>query len=162
MKKNIDVIIGHKNSITTKYNEERLSKDFCSYIDHECLNISKNDEIVLNFVTKNNIDESIRQEIIQLIRDHYKEKIKYLCDIIKSNNRKEFILFCIGLVFICASFITTNIHIAIIPEILQIVGWVFIWECIYADIFVKSEEKHKLMKYRKILNSEIIFNINEA
>lgn len=96
-----------------------------------------------------------KEEIINKIHNNYKTDLNEQLLMIKYSNIKNFVISLLGILFLYLYyFIKINF---VLSEMILIVGWVAIWEAVYAWLFVRDKDNIKIKRLKKLANCEIKF-----
>lgn len=151
----IRVTIDTMEDITSRFNDELLDEEFTQYLlKHTFIREKK---ITNKIVIESNLDFTKEKEIESIIKEHFNRKIKMfkIKDLI--NDKLELFMLLLGIILLIAYYLTNQLNIIIISEILLISGWVLIWEWFYKKVFDETSEKIELKKCNILLKTEIIF-----
>lgn len=155
--KNIVININDKSILTNPFNDEKISDELGNYI-FKCsmqYKISNKLKIIINHDNLLSHEEQLKLK--KMIIVYFNEQINYRNKLYKFSIVIDSLTLLIGILFICLYYLFYYYNIAIISEILLIIGWVAIWEWAYNNIFVDTKNIFKIEKYKQIINSKIIF-----
>ncbi|MGM9881447.1 MAG: hypothetical protein ACI31S_01220 [Bacilli bacterium] len=157
--KHISISINGKEDLSEKYNSSVLSNEINSYILNECLPVRKNEKIVIDILSSNELEEEDKLEIEKLIKNNYKN-LRDEKNIIKEYQYKQSIVITIiGIIFIVMSNILKNE--SILSELFLIAGWVSLWEVIYKVLFGRVKDKIEIERYKKLSKCKINFTMKK-
>ncbi len=135
-----------------------ISSEAALYLDNALKYVSPKREIEINIVS-NVIEENEKEFFKNAIINYYSNNIKQHFRDLFHYNILSFVLLLIGVIFIVIMLIVeTNSSNQIWSTILEIVGWVFIWEAAYTFFFEKHKTKIELLKSKQIVNAKITIN----
>lgn len=146
--KNIVVNIRREKDLYEKYSNE-VSTELLEYLIEEA-KLNKEIEVTIN--TKldiKNIDKLIIKGLEDLCNDN---KI-----VDKIYDKKQIILFVVGIIFLIISTLTKP---EIIKELVLIIGWIAVWEVLDITINIDSKYKRRKKAIKKLLNCKITVNNN--
>ena len=152
----IHIDLEEKYDLYDEYNWNILNEKLARYIYHQASKSKLNDHIIIEISAgfmRHKDKEKMRNCVIAYYHDILKEINVYE----KSNNIKKIILFLIGVIFLILSNSLKEMLNDVLVELLNIAGWVAVWEIIYIVLFTDSERKFKLKRARQLVKSEIIF-----
>ena len=102
-----------------------------------------------------NID---RPKVVKSIKNYFYHELAENERENRSKNFLSLICFAIGLLFLVATLLTTKlIENEIIPYVLDIFCWVFIWEAVDIFSFTKTHIKHEIRRNLSFVTANIIF-----
>lgn len=133
-----------------------ISSEAAAYLDNALKYVSPKKEVEIHIKSKVILDEE-KEFYKNAIINYYSNNIKEHKRDLFHNNLLSILLLIVGAVFITVMLIleATNVN-AIYSTILEIVGWVFIWESAYNFFFEKHHIKKELVKARQIINANIV------
>lgn len=138
------------------YKKLALSDDVCDYIEEIAYIIPLKYEIVLEIHCPR-IDEEEQSRIKKVIKNNYGMEIDDRDYDIHVSNKKSFSLFFIGLLFIILSFAFGTQIPSFIAELINIVGWVALWE-MCENLMLNNVEKRTERIYKlQLYDSEVKF-----
>lgn len=150
----IHIDLEGKDDLYDEYNWNILNDKLASYINKQVSRSKLDDKIIIEIYagfTMNKEKEKMRNCILEYYNDVLKEcKIYYKVDV-----TKKIFLMLFGLI---ALVVARNIEVAgIISELLNIAGWVAVWEVVYSLLFTDNERKFKQKRAKQLVKAEIIF-----
>lgn len=151
----IIVNINEEEDYKNKYNSNNLSTDLSNYIYEECKGKPINNKVTIIIKTKYKIKDKEKEDIINKIHNNYKTDLNEQLLMIKYSNIKNFAIFLLGILFLYLYyFVRINF---VLSEMILIVGWVAIWEAVYAWLFVRDKDNIQIKRLKKLANCEIKF-----
>jgi len=150
----IELYVDDTNELKEKFNDNVLSKEVSNYIESECLTSVKKEKIVIDIVTKKDLNQKDKDEIERLIKSNYRELLIEK-NIIKNYQVKQsFFLSLFGILFIIISNLLKE---DILSELFLIIGWVAFGEVIYKILFENVKDKIKTERYKRLSRCKIEF-----
>ena len=116
-----------------------------------------NFNIVRCCVPKYKIKDEEQTQYRKIIRKEFRESLADLENLRRKSNMKRVSLFLIGLFSFLIQMRLGEYIGTVISEIINIIGWVCIWEFIYSILFTAISRKNDIDRLRQILNAEIEF-----
>lgn len=154
----VNVRVDDISELFNRFDDMDISDDLAHYIENRCSRFSKNKmEIIIN--TNKNLGPLDKEKIVDSIRKHYGLETKYLYNDIKKMQLHNILYLVAGILIIVLESILPNQFIMV--TIIDIFGWVIVWEAIFNLLFTDSELDRKLDRSRKISNCKIVFKVNE-
>ena len=151
----IVINIDNEDDYINKYNSNNLSNDLSNYIYEECKGKPINNKVTIIIKTKYKIKDKEKEDIINKIHNNYKTDLNEQLLMIKYSNIKNFAIFLLGVLFLYLYyFIKINF---VLSETILIVGWVAIWESVYAWLFERDKNNIRIKRLKKLANCEIKF-----
>lgn len=147
--KKLEIDITTKDSLYEKYNKKKVSQDLIDYIIENTKVLPRKEEIKI--IINNKTEKECKNLIKEGLEDEYKKSMR----LYHKNNKTQLNYFLLGVIIL---FISTQMNIEIIKEMLLIGGWVFIWSMIEIELFKDIRGKRKRRLLKKIINSKIIEN----
>lgn len=150
----IHIDLEGKDDLYDEYNWNILNDKLASYINKQVSRSKLDDKIIIEIsagFTMNKEKEKMRSCILE----HYNDVLKE-CEIYdKVDVTKKIFLMLFGLIVLV---VARNIEVAgIISELLNIAGWVAVWEVVYSLLFTDNERKFKQKRAKQLVKAEIIF-----
>ena len=151
MEKVIEIDVYEKKDLFDKYKRKKVSRSLINCIIDETPEFKQRDnfKIIINSKLEDGIN------VIELIKQGFKEEYE-------KNNKKHVRIDRIQVIYLILGILILSLSIQIESEIFRevvlIIGWVFVWAMVELEIFTDKEEKIKLRKLKKLINSEIIVN----
>ena len=151
MEKVIEIDVYEKKDLFDKYKRKKVSRSLIKCIIDETPKFKQRDnfKIIINSKLEDGIN------VIELIKQGFKEEYE-------KNNKKHVRIDRIQVIYLILGILILSLSIQIESEIFRevvlIIGWVFVWAMVELEIFTDKEEKIKLRKLKKLINSEIIVN----
>lgn len=159
MKKELEVIrieVGELSSLFNPYDSMDISNELAEYIEKRCSRISKS-KIEIDIISKEEIDKDKREKIVDAIRRHYGLEIKHISRANKKMQIANILYFIAGIFIILLDSIVYNYMKFVIPEIINILGWVIIWESCFNLLFTDHQMDLTVSMARKIEKCHINF-----
>ena len=153
--KKIEVHLKDKNDFTSRYNENRISSDLYTYIKKEVKLADIKDKINIEISTDFKLTDKEKEQLSLNIKKTSEEEINDIKYIEEKVLLLELLFLFIGFIIIFLYFLIKNI--AIISEIVLIIGWLLIWEALDRLIFSRTENKIKKQRLKQIIKSDIDF-----
>ncbi len=151
----IIININDEKDYENKYNFNNLSTELSNYIYEECKGKPINNKISIIIKASYKIKDKEKEEIINKIHNNYKTDLNEQLLMIKYSNSKNIVVFLLGILFLYLYyFIKINF---VLSEMILIVGWVAIWEAVYAWLFVRDKNNIQIKRLKKLANCEIKF-----
>ncbi len=151
----IIINIDSYNDYTNQYNSNNLSTKLSNYIYEECKGKPINKKIIINIKSTYHISEEEKKDIVNKIHSNYKTDLDEHLLMIKHLNIKSFVVFLLGVLFLYIYyFIKINF---VLSETILIVGWVAIWEVVYAWLFERDKNNIKIKRLKKLSICDIKF-----
>ncbi len=151
----IIININDEKDYENKYNSNNLSTELSNYIYEECKGKPINNKITIIVKANYKMKDKEKEEIINKIHNNYKTDLNELLLMIKYSNIKNIAISLLGVLFLYLYyFIKINF---VLSEMILIVGWVAIWEAVYAWLFVRDKDNIKIKRLKKLANCEIKF-----
>lgn len=151
----IIININDEKDYENKYNSNNLSSELSNYIYEECKGKSINNKVLIVIKSKYQMKDKEKEEIINKIHNNYKTDLNEQLLMIKYSNIKNFVISLLGILFLYLYyFIKINF---VLSEMILIVGWVAIWEAVYAWLFVRGKDNIQIKRLKKLANCEIKF-----
>lgn len=148
----IEVDLFEEKYFISKYNDQRIPNELTNYIFEELTGESLKDKVTLDIYSHYKMTEEDRKKYRKMIKKSFIDNKQELELEIRSSNFKKLILLLIGILFIFPSNIFSEFG-----EILDIFGWVAIWEVAYAIMFTDVKKNQKIKRYNQIVNAKINF-----
>lgn len=152
---NIEVILKDKEDYVSKFNNDRISLDLSNYLINELKTFKLSDKLKIQVSSNFNMSEVEKYGLIKMIKDSYNDDILEIKILSRKLVLVDISIFLAGL--ICLILYTLSKNVAVMSELILIVGWVLIWEAIYNAIFTKANDKIRIKRRKQLVNSEIIF-----
>lgn len=153
-RENIVIDIDDIEDIYNQYNKNELNDDLANYIEKRCSRLKKN-KVDITFVTNEELNDIEKNKINDLVRSHYELEIKYLNIDVKKIKTANTVYLIAGILIIIIEMILKDFFL--ISTVIDILGWVLIWESVFNLLFTDNELDIKLSRAKKILNSNITF-----
>ena len=138
------------------YKKLALSDDVCDYIEEIAYIIPLKYEIILELHCPE-ISEDEQTRIKKVIKNNYGMEIDDRDYDIHVANKKSFSLFFIGLLFIILSFAFGTKIPSFIAELINIVGWVALWEMCENLLLNNAAKRTERIYKLQLYDSEVKF-----
>ena len=138
------------------YKKLALSDDVCDYIEEIAYIIPLKYEIILELHCPE-ISEDEQTRIKKVIKNNYGMEIDDRDYDIHVANKKSFSLFFIGLLFIILSFAFGTQIPSFIAELINIVGWVALWEMCENLLLNNAAKRTERIYKLQLYDSEVKF-----
>lgn len=153
----VEIDLKTKNDFVSEYNDNTLDPTLKNYIINELVGYDTKAKVVLNIKPKYKVSEDEQAQYKKIIRKEFRESLADLENIRRQSNMKRTSLFLIGL-FSFLIQMRLGVYIGtVVSEIVNIIGWVCIWEFIYSILFTAISRKNDIDRLKQILNAEIEF-----
>lgn len=154
----ININLVNKEDLVNKFNNEELNTELGDYIYQKAIisKISRNKFFRINI--KTDFEINTREEMLNMVRSYYGNKVKEELLHLKREYIKNSILFIIGIILLILAYFTKTITDFVLPEILIIVGWLAIWEMAYGVVFSGGKHRLKVRILKKLTKCKIIIN----
>ena len=150
--KTINIKLKDIEDATNPFNESFLNEELDNYITNNCHHLEAKEKIILNV---NNLSKEEEQEkLVNLIHNHYQNKVSRLNKIDKYDDYFRLILILLGIILIIISEQFTSL----LSELFLIAGWVVVWEAVYDILFTGIKRKRDLKVCKKLATCKIIFS----
>ncbi|MCH5180775.1 MAG: hypothetical protein J1F32_06150 [Erysipelotrichales bacterium] len=135
-----------------------ISSDVATYLDNAIKNVPPKFGVSLH-ITSDVVSKEKEEIHIESIRNYYRNEQKQLIRELVSNKLSAFIMFVIGLVVIATMIVLSLTNTSEIwITVLEIVGWVFVWEAVDTFFIERSKLKRDLLRANQFINAEVVFN----
>ena len=155
----IDMMILDDDSFISPFcgNAPVISSDAATYLDNAIKNVPPKFGVSLR-ITSDVISKEKEEIHIESIRNYYRNEQKQLIRELVSNKMSAFVMFVIGL-FVIATMIVLSLTDTseIWITVLEIIGWVFVWESVDAFFIERSKLKRDLLRANQFINAEVVF-----
>lgn len=157
----ININLVNKEDLINKFNNQELNSELGDYIYQKAVisKISRNKFFRINI--KTDFQTNSKEEILDMIRSYYGNKVKEELLHLKRDYIKNSILFIIGIILLILAYFTQTITDFVLPEIFIIVGWLAIWEMAYGVFFYNSKHRLRVRLLKKLTKCKIIINEEE-
>ena len=153
----IDIDLKTKNDFVSEYNDNTLEPALKHYIINELVGYDTKTKVVIFIKPKYKIKEEEQAQYRKILRKEFKESLSDLEEIRRQSNNKRAGLFLIGLISFLIQLRLGSYIGSVFSEIIEIIGWVCIWEFIYSILFTAISRKNDIDRLKQILNAEIEF-----
>ena len=134
-----------------------ISNEVSSYLDNAIKTVPPSFDVKLKIKCKD-IDEQQKKVYQSAIKNYYQNNCKQDVRNLISNTWASFMMFIVGVIIITIMIILTLKEVdQVWITILEIIGWVFIWEAVDKFIFERRDIKKDLRKSNTFANAKIMF-----
>lgn len=134
-----------------------ISSEVASYLENAIKYIPPKFDITLHIKSKDINDEK-KNQYKNAIKNYFTNNILQLKREIFFQTIMSLIMLFIGIFIISLMLILSNNKVNIIQDtILEIAGWVFIWEAVDKFFFERHKLKYELRKAYQLCKAEIVF-----
>jgi len=163
----ISVDLRHGNRIFAEYSSgEHLNENIFSYVNGLCDYVPLINPLIIDFQIYSSMGS-----LKELIKNEFLAHYQFQVDGTKRKMRKNLLtsicLFSLGALFL-AIYATVRYFLrnepvldAIIPEIVSIMAWVFVWAATEKVFFDRKEIAKEYSKNKQIKNAKIVFHETE-
>ena len=152
----IHIDLEEKDALYDDYNWHILNDELARYINKQISKTKLDDKIILE-ISAGFMKQEEKVKMRECIINHYQDVIAEIKVYNRLLSKKQYLLLFFGILGLIVSSMLDGITAKIIVEVLNIAGWVGVWEAIYSIIFTDSELKFKQKRAKQIIKSEIIF-----
>ncbi len=153
----IEIDLKTKSDFVSEYNDNTLDPTLKNYIINELVGYDSKAKVVIYIKPKYKIKDDEQTQYRKIIRKEFRESLADLENLRRKSNMKRVSLFLIGLFSFLIQMRLGEYIGTVISEIINIIGWVCIWEFIYSILFTAISRKNDIDRLRQILNAEIEF-----
>lgn len=155
----IKVLVEDESSIYNKLDPKKslLDKSILDYISEESYKIPFKYNITIEFISSNFSDEE-KEKITKIMKNYYASKISSFDAVIRTNLIKFFCLILFGTFMIICSFIGDVFFGPIYEEVINVVGWVLLWEGVDIVLFSNNEYKVEKKNYKQLYDAKVVFS----
>jgi len=136
------------------FQRNTLHPTLVNFLYDECLGQERKTKIDIHISTKEKLEEEQKTYIRNLIHKHFKEEKKEIQLKKQISNHFYLFLLFLGFLFLLISFLANS---EFLEEILLILGWIAIWECVENFLFSQSKECLKIRRYKHLSEARIYF-----
>ena len=141
-------------------NDAVISDELAGFVENRVGFVRTNESVKLSF-RGSCIEETEKKSYTNAIRAYYKEESNATKRELSRNRFIAFIMLAIGVLIIALSiFVNYTYESEIWSEVLDIVAWVLIWECVDILLFKNRENKMNMIKFRALSLAEIEFIVD--
>lgn len=140
-----------------------LDPDFLDYLETSALEITKKENMIINFSLPKIIKKKESEEkVMQSIKNNFITTIHFIRKDLTQSFRKILLFILVGFTLVIFAYMikfNTSINLAfdVITEGLFIGGWVLLWEAFSLFFFSSYELRKKKKMYQRFLLTEIMF-----
>ena len=137
-----------------------ISSDVATYLDNSIKTVPPKAKVTLH-ISSEVIAKDKEEVHVQSIRNYYQNERKQLIRELLSNKLASLTMFIIGLIVIAIMIAFSFLDFGEIwITILEIIGWVFVWEAVDKFVFERNKLKKDLLRANQLINAEVIFKRN--
>jgi hypothetical protein len=146
-----------KDAVYKEYSgESMLSNDFYDFIEDTYDYMKKANFLVIDFKFPETMSQAEKDKIIKLYHAHYAINYKKARADIRRDRMLSIILFAIGFIFIAIDIaVKVNHPDSVWTEIIDIIGWVFVWQAGDLLFFTTLENQQKCAEYLRLFTAQI-------
>lgn len=155
----IDLTINDDASFLSPFSGENkvISSEVASYLDNAIKFVPAKLDISLH-IKALNINEEEKIIYMQAIKNYYRNIMTQLNNELIFNLIVSLSMFFIGVIVIAIMIILSSRGLNEIWDVvLEIIGWVFIWEAVDKFFFERRKLKLEILKAKQFINAKIIF-----
>jgi hypothetical protein len=157
----IEMKVKDYNSIISEYSLEDspvLKKEFLNVIENRASVIPLDYPLVLE-IHNSNFSSEEKIVVRKLIKNHFTFISINKESELKRLRQKSRFLLLLGIILLIVSKLIENITFFVpIFEILNILTWVGIWECISLVLFDEDNLKEEIIKYKHLSKIRVVYN----
>lgn len=152
----IKIMVDDIENIFNKFDNMDISDELATYIENRCSRVKKQ-PLKIEIYTKQEINETIQDKIVNAIRTHFGLETKY--NLIDTKQRKiiNIIYFLSG--FFIMFFKNLLPLTSTIKDIVDVLGCFIIWESTFNLLFTDNQMDLKTDRAKKISNCRIVFKV---
>lgn len=150
----VEVYLNKKRDFYNKFSNKKINDKLSNYIYNESLEGSIKDNVIINITCKEKLDDSEKEEMMDIIRKNYGIKVKDLLYSYEKEQNKKAILLVIGIFLILIYY--TGI-VSILKEFILMVGWISICASVYGLIFSSTSAYMQINRLKNLAKSRIYF-----
>lgn len=154
----VEIHIDNIDDLFSKFDCNDISDELAIYIEKRCTRVLKN-EMLIKIISKNKIDNDIKDKIVSAIRSHFGLEAKYI--MLDTQKRKNINIICFftGILILILKNLLNFSNTFF--DILDILGCFIIWESAFNMLFTDSELDMKVDRSKKIIKSHIDFELEK-
>jgi len=159
MKQNKNVYTIHidldgKDDLYDEYNWNILNDKLANYINKQVSKSHLEDKIIIEIRSGFTLSKE-KEKMANCIKEYYNAVLTESNVYERVSTTKNILLLLLGILFLLIA--NNFLIVSIFRELLNIAGWVAIWEVVYNVLFTENERKFKKKRNKKIINSDIKF-----
>lgn len=151
MKKEIHMKLESVEEAMHPLNDAILSEIVASYLEKESRFVTTSQ---ITLVIHGLSSKKEKQQLEELLRNYYQEKMEEIKTIDRFDDLKRIILFLIGVLLILLSSMLTSV----LSEVILVAGWVAIWETVYDLFFLETKRKREYFLAKRLATASICFS----
>ena len=137
--------------------ERTLSSAFTQYLVHSALIIPMKYDLELDVHVHKNFEPKNEVMFTKAVKRELAFDIKNNIINMRSGKRKSLIMIMLSVVFFITYFWASHLEIWFLPDILQVLCWVFLWETVSSLIWDTPELRQKRYNNLRLYNAKIVF-----
>lgn len=147
--------------LSSFYSGERIiSGEAADFIENRIGYTDVKNKLQLNIYGESEVDGQVYETALQ---NYYRNKFLYSRKEIKLNTVISLILTILAVLVFAVTITLDVLKVgSIVLEIVDIVGWVFMWEAVDIFFFQRRKLKFDMLKYAMIYSAKITINTAEA
>lgn len=150
----IEVYLNNKRDFYNKFSKKKINDKLSNYIYNESLDGNIKDNVVINITCKEKLNDSEKEEMMDIIRKNFGIKVKDLLYTYEKEQNKKAILLVIG-IFLVLIYYTGLV--SILKEFILIVGFLSIVGSVYGLVFSSTSAYVQINRLKKLAKSRIYF-----
>lgn len=150
----VEVYLNKKRDFYNKFSNKKINDKLSNYIYNESLEGSIKDNVVINITCKEKLNDSEKEEMMDIIRRNYGIKVKDLLYSYEKEQNKKAILLVIGIFLVLIYY--TGI-VSILKEFILMMGWISICASVYGLIFYSTSAYMQINRLKNLAKSRIYF-----
>lgn len=152
----VKIAVEDVDDIFNKFDSNDITDELATYIENRCSRVRRQ-EMQINIITKDKLDDKIKDRIVTAIRSHFGLETKYCIDDIKKRKLINVSLFLLGIFILLFKNLLPLLNT--ITDIADILAWFIMWESAYNLLFRDSAFDIKIDRAKKISNCQIKFKV---
>jgi len=153
----IDMIVKDDSNFLSPYYGKYpvISSDVAEYLDNAQKAVLPKNEIRIK-IKSNAIDDNEKKIYENAIKNHYQYVQMQILKELLSNRWTSFVMFIVGVIVIALMFVANHIKVSEVwSTVLEIVGWVFIWEAADNFLIERKSIRNRLRYANKMINAVV-------
>lgn len=150
----IEVYLNNKRDFYNKFSKKKINDKLSNYIYNESLDGNIKDNVVINITCKEKLNDSEKEEMMDIIRKNFGIKVKDLLYTYEKEQNKKAILLVIG-IFLVLIYYTGLV--SILKEFILIVGFLSIVGSVYGLVFSSTSAYVQINRLKNLAKSRIYF-----
>ena len=152
----IHIDLEEKQDLYDEFNWQILNDKLANYIDKQISKSRFSDKLIIEIKAgfmRNNEKEKMRNCIIA----HYQDVLTEMYVYNKASWFKKVLLLLIGIFFLIVANNLKDDVTTVFVELINIAGWVAVWEVVYNMLFTDNEHKFKSKRASQLIKADIKF-----